>query len=70
MKETINISIESEVDRVHILVVDDEKELRDLMQEGVERSGYECSVASDGLEALKILQKKSADVVIADIMMP
>ncbi|MCJ7685628.1 MAG: response regulator [Desulfobacteraceae bacterium] len=54
----------------HILVVDDEETLRYLIREGVEKSGYGCSVASDGLEALKILEEKGADVVISDIMMP
>ena len=54
----------------HILVVDDEEALRSLISQGLERSGYGCSVASDGLEALKILEEKGADVVISDIMMP
>jgi len=54
----------------HILVVDDEETLRYLIREGVERSGYGCSVTSDGIEALKILEEKGADVVISDIMMP
>ena len=54
----------------HILVVDDEETLRYLMRGGIERTGYRCSVASDGLEALKVLEEKDADVVISDIMMP
>lgn len=61
---------EKDHDQPHILVVDDEETLRYLIREGVERSGYGCSVASDGLEALKILEEKGADVVISDIMMP
>ena len=61
---------EKEHGRPHILVVDDEETLRYLIREGVERSGYGCSVAADGLEALKILEEKAADVVISDIMMP
>ena len=61
---------EKEQGRPHILVVDDEETLRYLISEGVERSGYGCSVAADGLEALKILEDKGADVVISDIMMP
>ena len=61
---------EKEHDRPHILVVDDEETLRYLIREGVERSGFGCSVAADGLEALKILEEKAADVVISDIMMP
>ena len=56
--------------QIHILVVDDEKAIRELIQEGVERSGYECSVASEALEGLKILEEKRIDVVITDIMMP
>jgi len=61
---------EKEHGQPHILVVDDEETLRYLIREGVERSGYGCSVASDGLEALKILEEKGVDVVISDIMMP
>lgn len=61
---------EKEHGQPHILVVDDEETLRYLIREGVERSGYGCSVASDGLEALKILEEKVVDVVISDIMMP
>ena len=61
---------EKDFGRLHILVVDDEEPLRYLMCKGVESSGYECSVASDGLEALKILEEKEIDVVISDIMMP
>ena len=61
---------EKEHGQPHILVVDDEETLRYLIREGVERSGYGCSVASDGVEALKILEEKGVDVVISDIMMP
>ena len=61
---------EKEHGQPHILVVDDEETLRYLIREGVEGSGYGCSVASDGLEALKILEEKGVDVVISDIMMP
>ena len=61
---------EKEHDQPHILVVDDEETLRYLIREGVERSGYGCSVASDGIEALRILEEKDVDVVISDIMMP
>ncbi len=64
------INNEKDHGQPHILVVDDEETLRYLIREGVERSGYGCSVASDGFEALKILEEKGADVVISDIMMP
>ncbi len=54
----------------HILVVDDEDLIRDILKEGLEQAGYGCSTAANGLEALEILQKHPVDVVITDISMP
>jgi putative two-component system response regulator len=64
------MSDQNQHDRVHILVVDDEKAIREVMQEGVEKAGYECYSASDGFEGLMILAEKPIDVVISDIKMP
>jgi len=57
-------------DNIHILVVDDDKSIRDVIQEAIIHFGYDCSIAEDGVEALKILEQKNADVVITDILMP
>ncbi len=57
-------------DHIHILVVDDEEAIRNLTQEGIKRAGYECSIARNGEEALKVLGERNVDVVITDIMMP
>jgi putative nucleotidyltransferase with HDIG domain len=57
-------------DHIHVLVVDDEEAIRNLTQEGIKRAGYECSIARDGEEALKVLGERNVDVVITDIMMP
>jgi putative nucleotidyltransferase with HDIG domain len=54
----------------HILVVDDEDLIRDILREGLVQAGYDCSTAADGLEALKILDREPVDVVITDISMP
>jgi two-component system cell cycle response regulator len=54
----------------HILIVDDDAAIRDSMYEFVEISGYRSSTASSAEEALEILEKESADVVITDIMLP
>jgi len=56
--------------RHHILVVDDEDLIRDILREGLEQAGYGCSTAADGLEALEILAQRPVDVVITDISMP
>jgi len=54
----------------HILVVDDEDLIRDILKEGLVQAGYDCSTAADGLEALEILEREPVDVVITDISMP
>jgi two-component system, NtrC family, sensor kinase len=53
-----------------ILLVDDEQVILNVMNQTLEGSGYTCSMASSGVNALQILQKKSADLVITDIRMP
>jgi len=58
------------LDQIHILIVDDEKSIRDSLYEAMILTGYRCSVASNGKEALTILEKESVDVAITDINMP
>ena len=53
-----------------ILVVEDDKNARKLMATILERYGYEPICASDGLEALEILDHKHVDLILLDIMMP
>ena len=55
---------------IHILVVDDEESIRRILKSGIEGAGYRCSLAEDGVEALEILEKDPADVVVTDIKMP
>jgi len=55
-----------------ILVVDDEETLRELGQHMLERLGYEVLTATDGVNALQILDiyRKDVDLIILDISMP
>lgn len=53
-----------------ILVVDDEKGIRDLLYKYGTYEGYEVVLASDGQEAVSICQTEDFDVIIMDIMMP
>lgn len=53
-----------------ILVVDDEPAIRDLLQQGILRYGYECRTAESASDALEHLSANSYDVVISDINMP
>ena len=54
----------------HILVVDDDKNTRLLLKAVLENANYTVSVASDGVEALSVLDDKHIDLVVLDIMMP
>lgn len=54
----------------NILVVDDYESIRKLMTTYLLRAGYNVFAASDGLEALKILETEHIDLMISDIMMP
>lgn len=53
-----------------ILIVDDEKYLRDLLAEVLTSHSHECETAQDGEDALKKLADCHFDVVITDAMMP
>ena len=53
-----------------ILVVDDEPDLRDLLEFLLLREGYEVICLSDGDAALAWLDRHPADLVLTDIMMP
>lgn len=54
----------------NILIVDDEKEIRDLVEIYLKSEGYNTLQACDGLEALKIIKNNKVDLVILDVMMP
>jgi signal transduction histidine kinase len=56
--------------RKHVLVVDDEEDVRDLLCRELKRRGYETTVASDGLEAVKTALDIPYDLVITDVRMP
>ena len=53
-----------------ILIVDDEKETRILLKDVFDVRGFNCLVAQDGLEAIKIAQKEHPSLIILDLIMP
>lgn len=54
----------------HILVVDDDKNTRRLMEAVLTAENYTVFTAENGEEALKVMEKEHIDLVILDIMMP
>ncbi len=53
-----------------VLVVDDEKPLRDFVRRNLEVRGYKVQTAANGLQALALIQAQPFDLVILDLMMP
>jgi len=55
---------------VKILVVDDEKSIRDILAEMLRAEGYSVDVANGGRAGLELLESESYNLVILDVMMP
>lgn len=56
-----------------ILIVDDEQEIREVLKEYLEyneNDGFDVTCASDGLEAVKLCETETYDLIVMDIMMP
>lgn len=53
-----------------ILIVEDEKNISNLILAHLEREGYQCSQAFDGLAALEMFGKTLPDLIILDLMLP
>ncbi|PTL75906.1 sigma-54 dependent transcriptional regulator [Vitiosangium sp. GDMCC 1.1324] len=58
------------MDRIAVLVVDDEEQVRTFLGELLGSSGYQVRCASSGSQALEMLAGGSFDVVLLDVMMP
>ena len=54
----------------NILIVEDEKNMQDIICEYIHRGGHICFTADDGVDALMILKHNPMDLMILDIMMP
>ncbi|MFN3741875.1 MAG: response regulator transcription factor [Anaerolineales bacterium] len=53
-----------------VLVVDDEKALRDFVRRNLEVRGYRVLTAANGLEALALFEQEHVSLIILDLMMP
>jgi DNA-binding response OmpR family regulator len=51
-------------------VVEDESAVRHTLRDALEMEGYECRVAGDGRDALSVLSKWPADIIVLDLIMP
>lgn len=54
----------------HVLAVDDDPQMRNLLQRSLEQDEYEVDLAEDGAEAWKLIQANTYDCVLLDLKMP
>ena len=57
-------------DNGHILVVDDQREICDLVQEYLSGEGYRVSIAQDGAGMRRVMAQSPVDLVTLDLMLP
>ncbi|MCF2669303.1 MULTISPECIES: response regulator transcription factor [Lachnospiraceae] len=54
----------------HVLIVEDDKEIREGVEIYLKSQGYEVYQAADGLEGLKVIESQEIHLAIVDVMMP
>ena len=54
----------------HVLIVEDDKEIREGVQIYLQSQGYKVFQAADGIEGLEVLEKEEIHLAIVDVMMP
>ena len=55
---------------IHILIVEDEKPISNLIRMSLTKSGYSCMCAFDGEEALDLIKNNVYDLILLDVMIP
>lgn len=58
------------MNNIKVLIVDDEEDMRNMIQMYLENSGFTCFQASNGREACLSFQEQMVDILLLDIMMP
>ncbi len=54
----------------HLLIVEDDLEMRDLLRKVLEKEGFRVSLAGNGQEAVCLLSRNQFDLVVTDLLMP
>lgn len=53
-----------------ILLVEDQKEIRDVVLKYLQHEGYDCTIAKDGFEAMELFNDNNYHLILLDVMMP
>ena len=55
---------------IHVLIVEDEKPIADLIRLSLTKEGYRCTCAQDGAQAADLLERNTYDLILLDVMLP
>ena len=72
LRDIFPIEYDKEVEKQmkHIFVVDDEKNIRELVKKYLEKEGYNVTLLENGLNLINKIKELSPDLIVLDIMMP
>ena len=70
MQETCRENVSSSNKQPSVLIVDDEPQIRDLLQMGFSYEGFQVFLADNGPDATRMAKEQQLDVVILDLMLP
>jgi two-component system, OmpR family, response regulator len=57
-------------DRPHLLIVDDDREIRSLLSQYLEKNDFRTTAVADGREMRRVLDRASVDLIVLDLMLP
>ena len=70
MSATTEVAAATARSTSRVLVVDDERSIRELLSIVLQREGYDVLLAETGVSAIQMLERESVDLLISDIKMP
>jgi len=70
MSDIHKITDSNHIGEMNVLLVDDEKHFREILVKRLGQRGIVALQASDGEEALRLLEEKPVDVIVMDVKMP
>ena len=70
LEEATERSEKRKMAKSHILVVEDDKSLAEVLAYNLSQAGYEVSVARDGKDGLQQAEVKVPDLILLDLMLP
>src|SRR6185312_15507583 len=57
-------------DRPHLLIVDDDREIRSLLSQYLEKNEFRTTAVPDGREMRRVLDRAAVDLIVLDLMLP